>query len=92
MEIQQTKDTIVDNLTSTEGKKLHIMSNIKSTGQAMMLMENFIGASLGSRFAAEEMEFLMQLTVSWQGDGRTDLKEIGKTPDVQGWKQNNTGE
>lgn len=89
MEIQQTKDTIVDKLTVTGGKDLVIMANIQTAGQAMGIVENFIGASLGSRFEQEMMDLLLGITVSHLGRGREDLTGIGKTPDIQGWQKGN---
>lgn len=89
MEIQQTKDTIVDNLTVTGGDKLVIMANIQSGGQAMAVLESFVGASLGSKFERQQMDLMLGITVSWLGRGREDLTGIGKTPDIQGWQKGN---
>lgn len=87
MEIQQTKDTIVDALTTTKGKKLEIMANIKNGAQAMAVYECWIGMALGSKFAAEQAEFILRMSVSSGGRGREDLTGIGKTPDIQGWQR-----
>lgn len=87
LEIQQTKDTIVDMLSSTGGKKLTIMSNLRHVSQGMAIYECFVGVQLGSKFEAEKMDMLLGLTVGWNARGREGLEEIGKTPDIQGWQK-----
>ncbi len=87
MEIEQTRDTIVKKLTSTHGEELEITANITSSNQITAVMEGLVGKLLGSRVAAEEYELLLRLTDSWQGRCRTDLTGIGKTPDMQNFRQ-----
>lgn len=91
MEIQQTKDTIVDALTSTEGNDLEIMANLNGSGQIYAVMEGFVAKGLNSKVGAAECELLLRLSISFRGRGREDLKEIGKTPDIQGWRTNDLG-
>lgn len=86
MEIQQTKDTIVDSLMSTEDKPLEIMANLNGAAQMYAVLEGFVAKCLNSKVGANECELLLRLSVSYRGRGRDDLTGIGKTPDIQGWR------
>ena len=89
MEIEQTRDTIVKKLTSTQGKDLEITANIMHSGQIAAVLEGMVGKLIGDDVVVEEYEVLLRMTDSWQGRCRTDLTGIGKTPDsMPGWSNN----
>lgn len=83
-EIQQSKDTCIDHLTTIEGTELEIMANLKTAGQIDAVIEGHICKALGSAFGVDNYETLLRCSISWAGRGREDLKEIGKTPDMPG--------
>ena len=88
VEIEQTRDTVVKWLTRTRGKELEITANLQSASQIIAVQEGLVAKSLGSTVGAEETEMLLRLTISMKGRGREDLTNIGKTPEVQGWRVN----
>lgn len=88
VEIEQTRDTVVKWLTRTEGKDLEITANLQNTSQISAVLEGLVAKSLGSSVGASESEMLLRLTISMHGRGRDDLTNIGRTPEIQGWKIN----
>lgn len=84
MDIFQTlRDRIVDKLTQTTGKELEISTQITSPKQMDLFIESMALERLGSRYAIERANKMMRLACSWQGRTRTDLTEIGKTPEIR---------
>lgn len=81
MELEQTRDTVVRKLTSTTGADLEIMANLRDRSQISAVMEGLVNKMIGDKVGIEEYETLLKMTISWQGRGRDDLREIGKTPD-----------
>lgn len=92
MEIQQTRDLVVEKLTSTRGVELEITANITNGNQIAAVMEGYIARQLNSRYGMDRYEMLLRLTDSWQGRCRDDLTGIGTTPDVQSWQGVNNGQ
>ena len=85
MELQQSKDTCIDKLTSTKGQDLEIMANLTSSTQVNAVLEGYVSAALRSAYGVEKFQMLLRCSVSWKGRGRDDLTGIGKTPDLQGF-------
>lgn len=82
MEILKTlKETIVDNLSATEGKALDISANITAPEQLNAIMEAHAHSHLGSAYVIDRIDLLKRLTNSYQGRYRSDLVEIGKGPE-----------
>lgn len=92
MEIQQTRDAVVDKLTSVAGVELEITANLTSSGQMGAVLEGYIARQLNSRYGIERYQMLLRLTDSWQGRCRDDLTGIGKTPDIQAWNGGQNGQ
>ena len=88
VEIEQTRDTVVRWLTRTKGEELEITSNLTNTSQLAAVLEGLVAKSLGSRIGSEQSDMLLRLTISMRGRGRDDLTNIGKTPEIQGWRVN----
>lgn len=86
MEILQTRDTIVNKLTSTHGEDLEISANISDAGQIDAVMEGLVAKLIGDDVGVDEYETLLRMTDSWHARCRDDLTGVGKTPDV-GWKR-----
>ncbi len=83
-ELQQTKDTCVEHLTTIEGKELEIMANLVSADQIDTVIKGRVCMALGSEFGVEMFLSLLRCSVSWKGRGREGIENIGKTPDVPG--------
>lgn len=81
MELEQTRDTIVRKLTSTTGADLEIMANLRDRSQISAVMEGLVNKVIGDTVGVAEYEVLLRTSISWQGRGRDDLRDIGKTPD-----------
>lgn len=81
MELEQTRDTIVRKLTSTTGADLEIMANLRDRSQISAVMEGLVNKVIGDAVGVAEYEVLLRTSISWQGRGRDDLRDIGKTPD-----------
>lgn len=88
VEIEQTRDTVVRWLTRTQGEELEITANLTNTSQLAAVLEGLVAKSLGSRIGSEQSDMLLRLTISMRGRGRDDLTNIGKTPEIQGWRVN----
>ena len=84
VEIQQSRDTCIDKLTSTSGKDLEIMANISSSAQIGAVMEGYVCQALGVGYGVEKTQMLLRCSVSYRGRGRDDLTGIGKTPENMG--------
>lgn len=87
-EIQSLRDKIVGKLSATEGKELEITCNLTSPKQMELFVEEMALTYLGSRYVSARADMMKRLTCSYQGRSRTDLVEIGKTPE---FKMNNSG-
>lgn len=86
VEIKQSRDVCIEKLTSTKGLDLEITANLRSPGQAEMVMMGYVGMALGSKYCANKYQMMLRLSCSMYGRCRDDLTGIGKTPDVQtGW-------
>lgn len=83
-ELQQTKDTCVEHLTVIDGKELEIMANLVSSDQLDILIKGKVCMALGSVFGTEIVYTLLRGSVSYKGEGRKNVTEIGKTPDIPG--------
>lgn len=87
MEIQQSRDTIIQKLTSTEGRELEITANLTSAAQISAVMQGYVAAQLNSSYGVQQYQMLLRLTDSWRGRCRDDLTGIGRTPDqMQSWQ------
>lgn len=84
VEIQQTKDTCVDILSTDHGAQLEIMANLQSTDQVLKVVEGYLCRFLGSAFGTGETETLLKSSISWKAKGREGIEAIGKTPDYMG--------
>lgn len=82
MEILQTRDTIVQKLTSTHGENLEITANITDVSQIDAVMEGLVSKLIGDDVGVCEYETLLRMTDSWYARCRDDLTGVGKTPDV----------
>lgn len=83
-EIQQTKDTCVDHLTVVEGTELEIMANLVTSDQVDTVIMGRVAKALGSDFGVGMYESLLRCSISWKGNGRAGIENIGKTPDMPG--------
>lgn len=80
MEILKTlKEQCVDKLTETHGEALQIGCNLTSGKQMNYIMQSYAHTCLGSEYVKERCEMLERLTISYQGRGRTDLVDVGKS-------------
>lgn len=77
------KDRIIERLTPTEGKELEISCNLTSSKQMAVFMEQLAYSVLGSTYIIQRGDMLKRLTCSYQARNRTDLVDIGKTPEWQ---------
>lgn len=82
-EIQGLRDKIVSKLSQTEGKELEISCNLTSNKQIDLFVEEMALSYLGSSYITQRADMLKRLTCSYQGRARTDLVEIGKTPEFK---------
>lgn len=87
-EIQGLRDKIVGKLTATDGKELEIGCNLTSNKQMDLFVEEMALTYLGSEYIRERADMLKRLTCSYQGRSRSDLVEIGKTPEFKMGGQN----
>lgn len=86
LEIQQTRDTVIDKLTSTEGQELEITANLTAPAQIDAIMDSYVSMFFNSSYGRQQAELLLRLTDSWKGRCREDLTGIGKVSDFnQGW-------
>lgn len=85
MELKQSRDVCIDKLTSVDGVDLEITANITNASQVKAIMQGYVGIALNSKFGKDQFQMLLRLTDSWHGRCRSDLTEIGKVPEVQGW-------
>ena len=93
MEIQQSKDTCIEKLTSTSGVDLEITCNLTNQNQVGAVMEGYICKQLNVSYGIEKFQMLLRLTDGWKGRCRDDLTGIGKTSDmVPGWNLAKDGE
>lgn len=80
MEILKTlKEQCVDKLTETKGEALQIGCNISSGQQMSYILQSHAHSYLGSAYITSRCEMLERLTISYQGRGRTDLVDVGKS-------------
>ena len=79
--LKSLKEQCVDKLTATHGETLQISCNITNGKQMKYIMETHAHAYLGSQYVVARCELLERLTISYQGRGRTDLVDVGKTSD-----------
>lgn len=80
MEILKTlKEQCVDRLCETKGEALQIGCNLSSGRQMGYILQSHAHAYLGSSYITSRCEMLERLTISYQGRGRTDLVEVGKS-------------
>jgi hypothetical protein len=87
VEIQQSRDTCIDILSSKTGESLTIMSNLKSADQVLKTMEGYLCRYLGSDFGIGEVEELLRCSVGFNARGREGIEEIGKAPEYNmGWQ------
>lgn len=86
-EIQGLRDKIVNKLSQTEGKELEISCNLTSNKQLDLFVEEMALSWLGSQYISERADMLKRLTCSYMGRARTDLVEIGKTPEFKAGNQ-----
>ena len=72
----------VDKLSATEGKGLEIMANIDHYALVEVMLESYMygPSGLNSRYVRERNEMLLRLSVSKNGRGRDDMRDIGKAP------------
>lgn len=84
VEIQQSKDTCIDILSTDGGNRLELMANLRSTDQILKVLDGYLCRYLGSRFGIGETETLLRSSVGWNGKGRDGIEAIGKTPDGLG--------
>jgi hypothetical protein len=84
IEIVGTKEAVVKELTRKNGDELQLMSNISNGNQIPLVLESAIFNEEGfdSPYVRNKVEILLRMTVGHKGRGRTDLVEIGKTPEV----------
>lgn len=82
-EIQGLRDKIVDKLSSVDGKDLEINCNLTSNKQIDLFVEEMALTYLGSEYIRDRADMLKRLTCSYQGRGRADLVDIGKTPEFK---------
>ena len=80
---QGLRDRIVDNLTKTRDEELEISTNITSSKQMDLFIEENALTWLGSKYARERANKMMRLANSWQGKERDDLVKIGMTPEIK---------
>lgn len=86
MEIQQSKDTCIEKLTSVEGVDLEITCNLTHQNQMGSVMEGYICKALNVGYGVAKYQMLLRLTDGWKGRCRDDLTGIGKVPEpVPGW-------
>lgn len=85
MDIKQSKDVCIENLTSTEGVKLEITANLTSQNQITAVLQGYIAKRLNSAYGVDRYQVLLRMTDSWHGRCRDDLTGIGKVADIQGW-------
>lgn len=81
VEIQQSKDTCIDILSTDHGNALELMANLRSTDQILKVLDGYLCRYLGSGFGIGETETLLRTSVGWNGKGRDGIEAIGKTPD-----------
>ncbi len=82
-EVQGLRDKIVDKLSAVEGRELEISCNLTSNKQMDLFVEEMALSYLGSGYIKERADMLKRLTCSYQGRSRTDMVEIGKTPEFR---------
>lgn len=73
------KEQCVDRLTETHGEPLQIGCNLSSGKQMAYILQSHAHAYLGSTYVNGRCELLERLTISYQGRGRTDLVDVGKS-------------
>ena len=81
VEIQRSKDTCIDILSTDHGNALELMANLRSTDQILKVLDGYLCRYLGSEFGIGETETLLRASVGWNGKGRDGIEAIGKTPD-----------
>lgn len=90
MDIQQSKDTCIEKLTSTGGYDLEITCNLTHQSQMGAVMEGYVSKALNCGYGIEKYQMLLRLTDGWHGRCRDDLTGIGKVPEpVPGWRMAN---
>lgn len=77
--IKSLKEQVVDRLTEIHGEPLQIGCNLTSGRQIRYIMQSHAHTYLGSAYVCDRCETLERLTISYQGRGRTDLVDVGKT-------------
>lgn len=87
-EVQGLRDKIVGKLTATSGEELEVSCNLTSNKQMDLFVEEMALTYLGSKYVTARADMLKRLTCSFQGRGRTDLVDIGKTPEFRVGGQN----
>lgn len=83
LELQGLRDKIVEKLSATKGEQLEISCNLTSNKQIDLFIEEMALTYLGSEYVTARADMLKRLTCSYQGRGRTDLVDIGKTPEFR---------
>lgn len=81
--LQNLRDRIVDKLSQTEGQGLEVTTRIINEKQMGLYVESMALEHLGSEYAIERSNKMMRLSCSWQGASRTELVDIGKTPEFK---------
>lgn len=77
--LKSLKEQCVDKLTEIRGEPLQIGCNITSGKQMAYILQSHAHTYLGSAYVTSRCETLERLTISYQGKGRSDLVEVGKS-------------
>lgn len=86
IETETLRDKIIGKLTATKGEELEITCNLTNQKQLALFMEEIGHRRLGSRYIIDRSEMFKRATNSYMGRTRTDLVEIGKTPEFSNQK------
>lgn len=81
--LKTLKETAIDKLSATEGKELDISANLTDPGQFDAILESHAHSHLGSKYVIDRCDLLKRLTNSYQGRYRSDIVQIGQTPEYQ---------
>ena len=77
--LKSLKEQCVEKLTEVRGEELQIACNLTNGKQMKYILESHAHAYLGSDYVKSRCELLERLTISYQGRGRTDLVDVGKS-------------
>lgn len=88
VEIQQSRDVCIDILSEDSGKKLTMMSNLRTSDQILKVVEGYLCRYLRADFGVGETEELERCSIGFNAKGRDGIEAIGKAPEynMQGWQ------